>query len=99
MGWAKREKEAGKLGEEKREAPKVREKKKKKKKKEKERKEEASWVFFFVIFFSHLEGDIKFSTFIFNNKSICVTLTLMYFINEFIFFLTKFIVCFDLFLV
>ena len=95
MGWAKREKEAGKLGEEKREAPKVREKKKKRKKKEMKK----LVAFFFVVFFSHLEGDIKFSTFIFNNKSICVTLTLMYFINEFIFFLTKFIVCFDLFLV
>ena len=63
------------------------------KKKNKERKK---LVVFFVVFFSHLEGDIKFSSSIFNDQSICVTFTLVYFINESIFFLTKFIICLDL---
>ena len=78
LGWKREEKGADFFREE-RGTESEGEKKKKIEKREKRR----SCVFFFVVFFSHLEGDINFSFLMFN---LCVTLTLMYFINESIFF-------------
>ena len=74
----------GKFGEEERSTESEGEEEKKKEiEKERKRKEEVNC--FFVVFFSHLEGDIKFLSSIFNDQSIFITLTLTYFINGYIF--------------